>query len=116
MIARMNDECFENGESVQREEEVFGEGRTAARETTAFALQPRTLGELSCLFAEDAAERFVFNAEEFDADTPLFYYDQRWHDPNTGQFMSSEPIEHDTENAYRYVDTNPTNCVDPTGL
>ena len=99
MIARMNDESFEGGESVEREVEVFGEGRR--------------------LFAEDeTAERFVFKSEDFDANTPLFYFDARWHDPNPGQFLSTDPVgyEEDKLNVYRHVAANPTNHVDPTGL
>ena len=86
----------EVAESIEREVETFAEGRQ--------------------LFAEDAAERFVFSAVDFDADTPLMHDDKRAFDPNTGQFLSTDPVEHDTENAYRYAAPNPTNCVDPTGL
>ena len=94
MIARMNDESFEGGESVEHEVEVFGEVRR--------------------LFAEHTAERFAFTSRDDDPEIGL-YYDQRAYDPNTGQFMSTDPVEYDTENAYRCAATNPTNCVDPTG-
>ena len=71
MIARVNDESFEKIESVEREVETFGELR---RSTT-----------------EDAIELCAFKGEDFDAVTPLYYYDTRWHDPQTGQFLNTDP-------------------------
>ena len=44
------------------------------------------------------------------------YYDGRWYDTATGQFLSADPIEYDTHNLYRYVGNNPTSRKDPTGL
>ena len=38
------------------------------------------------------------------------------HDPATGQFLTRDPIEAVTRSAYRYVDGNPQNDVDPDGL
>ena len=98
MIARVNDESFEKIESVEREVETFGELR---RSTT-----------------EDAIELCAFKGKDFDAVTPLYYYDTRWHDPQTGQFLDTDPVgyEEDQLNVYRYVGTNATNRVDPSGL
>ncbi len=60
--------------------------------------------------------RYLFTGQEYDAELGLYYYDQRWYDPQTGQFVSLDPMEDDQENTYRYVENNLTNAVDPTGL
>jgi len=44
------------------------------------------------------------------------YYDKRWYDVGTGQFISADPIQYDTSNTYRHVGNSPTNATDPTGL
>jgi len=60
--------------------------------------------------------RHTYTAQEFDADTGLFYYDKRWYRPETGRFLTPDPIEDDPTNDYRYVDNSPTNVTDPHGL
>jgi hypothetical protein len=39
----------------------------------------------------------------------------RFYDPGTGQFISRDPIEALTREAYGYVGGNPLNATDPTG-
>jgi RHS repeat-associated protein len=46
----------------------------------------------------------------------LQYLRARMYDPRTGQFMSRDPIELLTRQAYIYADSSPVNVVDPTGL
>ncbi|WP_404310460.1 Calx-beta domain-containing protein [Neorhodopirellula lusitana] len=62
--------------------------------------------------------RYLYTAQELDTDTGLIYYDARWYDPNTGEFLSQDPIafEAGDPNLYRYVGNGPTNATDPTGL
>jgi len=62
--------------------------------------------------------RYLYTAQEYDADTGLFYYDARWYDPNTGEFISNDPIGFAAgdANLYRYVGNGPTNATDPSGL
>jgi len=60
--------------------------------------------------------RHTYTAQAFDADTGLFYYDKRWYRPETGRFLTPDPIEDDPSNDYRYVGNSPTNATDPSGL
>jgi len=81
---------------------------------------------------------YRFTGKPFDADTDLYYYGQRYYDPNVGRFTQSDPalnILSDPErlknttgkeldqllgnpqrlNPYSYTLNNPINYVDPTG-
>ena len=50
-------------------------------------------------------------------DSQLLYARQRWYDPSLGRFLSQDPIGFDGGlNVYTYVDNNPINYVDPSGL
>lgn len=51
-----------------------------------------------------------------DTETGLQYLRARYYDPNTGQFITRDPIEAQTREPYSYVSGNPLNMVDPFGL
>lgn len=57
-----------------------------------------------------------FAGEYTDAETGFVYLRARYHDPATGQFLSRDPLVALTGSAYGYVDGNPLNGKDPTGL
>ena len=62
---------------------------------------------------------FTFTGEQTDASTGLEYLRARYYDPQTGRFMSRDPlaaIPFWPEHAYTYVGSNPANLVDPYGL
>ena len=59
---------------------------------------------------------FGFTARERDNESDLNYYRNRYYDPTTGRFLTADPIEDDFENSYRYVNNDPVNNVDPSGL
>jgi RHS repeat-associated protein len=40
----------------------------------------------------------------------------RYYDPATGQFLSVDPLVAQTQQAYVYVEDDPVNAIDPTGL
>jgi RHS repeat-associated protein len=46
----------------------------------------------------------------------LQYLRARFYDPATGQFVSRDPLESQTREAYAYAQANPPNRVNPTGL
>jgi hypothetical protein len=47
----------------------------------------------------------------------LYYYRYRYYDPQTGRFISEDPLGPSGDiNGYRYALDNPTNFVDPSGL
>ena len=61
---------------------------------------------------------FHFTGRERDSVVPsLYYYRARYYAPDTGRFVSEDPIELDGGvNSYAYVQNNPVNLVDPFGL
>lgn len=56
------------------------------------------------------------SAQYTDAETGFQYLRARYYDPATGQFLTRDPIEAQTREAYGYVGGNPLNETDPTGL
>ena len=119
MIARANDNCFEKAEATEETqgcERIVPQpiaSRTAKAETYIWGMLP---DEEQPFFARnESAEQFAYDGSNFDAED-LVYFDTRHFDPTPGQFLSTDPIEHDTENHYRYTAPNPTNHTDPTGL
>jgi RHS repeat-associated protein len=68
---------------------------------------------------DDTAYLFVGRqGYQFDNETGLYLLGNRYYDPNTGTFLSPDPIGFagGDPNLYRYVGNNPVNAVDPTGL
>ena len=59
---------------------------------------------------------FGFTARERDYESDLNYYRNRYYDPTTGRFLTADPIRDDFENSYRYVNNDPVNNTDPSGL
>jgi RHS repeat-associated protein len=57
---------------------------------------------------------FNFTGEMRDASDSLIYLRNRYFDPALGQFLSLDPAE--TFNRYAYVNGNPINLTDPSGL
>lgn len=51
-----------------------------------------------------------------DPETGFQYLQARYYDPATGQFISRDPLDALTRSAYSYVNGNPLNAVDLTGL
>lgn len=67
------------------------------------------------------ATNFGFTGEWRDPDTGLIFLRARWYDPEVGRFISPDPLWGALErpaslNRYAYVENNPVNGVDPTGL
>lgn len=61
--------------------------------------------------------RYAYTGRERDDLTGLYYYRARWYDPQTGRFLSEDPIGlAGGINTYSYVSNNPVNRVDPSGL
>lgn len=51
-----------------------------------------------------------------DPHTGLQYLRARYYDPATGQFLTRDPLESVTGEAYGYASNDPVNTTDPTGL
>lgn len=58
----------------------------------------------------------VTQGQYTDAETGFVYLRNRYYDPATGQFITRDPIEAQTREAYGYVGGNPLNYTDPLGL
>ena len=63
-------------------------------------------------------ELFGYTARDFDTAVGLQYNRARWYDPNTGRWLSQDPIGFNAgdANLYRYVGNTVTGFTDPNGL
>jgi RHS repeat-associated protein len=64
------------------------------------------------------SSRYQFTGREYDPTRGLQYSRERWYDPNIGRFISEDPIGFSSGgvNFYEYVQNNPANLTDPSGL
>lgn len=61
---------------------------------------------------------YTYTGREWDPQAGLYFYRARYYDPMEGRFISKDPIgfRGGGVNPYRYVENNPVNQIDPTGL
>ncbi len=65
----------------------------------------------------DAGFPFRFTGQRLDAATGLYNYKARFYNPETGRFLSADPIGYaDGMNMYAYVGGDPVNATDPSGM
>ena len=61
--------------------------------------------------------RYTFQGREIDWTTGLYYFRARWYNPETGRWLSKDPIGiAGGLNQYTFVGNNPVNFIDPLGL
>jgi RHS repeat-associated protein len=61
--------------------------------------------------------RFLFQGREYDYTTQLYHFRARWYDPETGRWLSNDPIGISGGlNLYAFCSNDPVNFVDPMGL
>jgi RHS repeat-associated protein len=64
-----------------------------------------------------AASGPAYTGREWDAETGQYYYRARYYDSHRGQFLSQDPAGFSAgPNLFNYVNNNPTNHTDPSGL
>ncbi|XZE46978.1 RHS repeat domain-containing protein [Pirellulaceae bacterium SH467] len=61
---------------------------------------------------------FGYTGRDWDSDIGMQYNRARWYDPQTGRWLSQDPIGFAAgdSNLYRYVGNSPTYWIDPSGL
>src|SRR5271168_5252319 len=97
-----------------------GLGSVSSLSNTAGALaQTYTFDSFGNLTASSGSltNPFRYTAREFDSETNLYYMRARYFDPQTGRFLSEDPVGFSVGvNFYGYVLNNPVNLIDPVGL
>jgi RHS repeat-associated protein len=69
------------------------------------------------LVTEGVQQPLRYTAREWDATAGLYQVRARWYDPQTGRFVSEDPIAlAGGINPYAYVANSPVNFTDPFGL
>jgi RHS repeat-associated protein len=67
--------------------------------------------------ADPFLQPFRYTGRQWDSETGLYYYRERYYDTSTGRFLSEDPVGvGDGTSWFSYVGNNPTNFVDPSGL
>jgi len=66
---------------------------------------------------EAIANPLRFAGRELDGSSELYYHEARWYDPSLHRFVSEDPIGIEGGiNLYSYVENDPVNAADPSGL
>jgi RHS repeat-associated protein len=63
---------------------------------------------------------YLYRGEQYDSDLGLYYLRARYYNPNTGRFLSRDPLEGDPADPqslhkYLYAGGDPVNRIDPSG-
>lgn len=61
---------------------------------------------------------YQYTAQEIDRESQLYYYGARYYNPRISQFLSVDPLAEERSwlTPYNYVQNNPLNRIDPTGM
>ncbi|NJL27793.1 MAG: hypothetical protein HC897_07795 [Thermoanaerobaculia bacterium] len=66
---------------------------------------------------ETLANRLTFQGRPYDAETGLFYFRNRYYDPELGRFITPDPLGYvDGPSVYAFAGYSPFNYGDPYGL
>lgn len=74
-------------------------------------------GSGTVLSQSEIGNRYLWQGREYDSETGLYYFRARWYNPETGRWLSKDPIGiAGGLNLYVFCENNPVNFVDPMGL
>jgi RHS repeat-associated protein len=75
-------------------------------------------GNIISQSSESNQPRFAYAGMQLDAATGLYYDNARYYNSTTGTFLSQDPkgFAGGNTNLYGYVNNDPANLVDPSGL
>nr|WP_232235567.1 RHS repeat-associated core domain-containing protein [Pseudomonas luteola] len=89
---------------------------TSAAGSIVWSAKYRAYGNVAKLEVAELENPLRFQGQYFDQETGLHYNRHRYYNPNTGRFLTPDPIKlAGGLNNYQYV-PNPTGWVDPLGL
>jgi len=71
--------------------------------------------------ARASVNPYLYSGEQFDPDLGFYYLRARYYNPQLGIFMTMDPyagslFQPSSQHSYQYVDANPVNGTDPSGL
>lgn len=78
------------------------------------------MSSMTALSAQESPNPFGFTGHEYDSETGLYYMKGRYYDPETGRFLTTDPVVGRlaipmTLHPYIYAIANPTVYIDPDG-
>ncbi|MBO0888589.1 hypothetical protein J2P12_05755, partial [Candidatus Bathyarchaeota archaeon] len=118
-IARVYGSSGSNPTIVEYHEDALGSTRlvTSATKSVLFYDNYQPYGQDN---SSSGSETYRFTGRPVSQTTGLYYDYQRWYDPTTGRFISTDPGRDDltqpqSMNKYAYVLDNPSSYVDPDG-
>ncbi|MBH3361505.1 RHS domain-containing protein [Pseudomonas sp. URMO17WK12:I11] len=89
---------------------------TSAQGRICWSVRYQAYGNVARLDIEEVDNPLRFQGQYFDAETGLHYNRHRYYNPNTGRYLTADPIKlAGGLNSYRYA-TNPRGWIDPLGL
>jgi RHS repeat-associated protein len=100
--------------------ETDGLGSVSSLSNAAGALaQTHTFGSFGNQTASSGSltSPFRYTARELDSETNLYFFRARYFEPQTGRFLSEDPLGFSvSKDFYAYVLNNPVNAIDPVGF
>ena len=114
------DYVIKNGHTYQIVSDHLGSPRLVIDISTGNIVQKMEYDEYGRLLLDTnpGFQPFGFAGGIYDRDTGLLQFGLREYDPETGRWTSKDPIDFDggDSNLYRYVQNDPVNYADSTGL
>ncbi len=59
--------------------------------------------------------KFKFTNKDYDVESSLNYFNARYYNPSTGNFISNDPMFKTEDGGYQYAENNPLTITDPSG-